>query len=64
MFGYAKLACFILVGRPGDLCRLRSNPGYLEVRNTHLRVFFDTGSRKNGYYYAGNRVDIATADTG
>ena len=62
MFGYAVLACFMVVGRFDDLCHLRFDSGYFEVHATHLRFFFDR--RKNDQNYSGHWVDVATSDAG
>ena len=62
MFGYAVLACFMVVGRFDDLCHLRFDSGYFESHTTHLRFFFDR--RKNDQNYSGHWVDVATSDAG
>ena len=59
MFGYAVLAFFMVVGRSDDLCRIRFDPGFFEVPDTHLQFFF--GHHKSDQNCAGHWVDVATA---
>jgi hypothetical protein len=62
MLGYAMLACFMVVGRFDDLCRLRFDSGFFEDHATYLRFFFD--KRKNDQNYSGHWVDVAATDAG
>ena len=59
MFGYVVLACFVAVGRFGDLCRLRFNAGFYEVRTTHPHFF--SHHSKNDQNYIGYWVGVAAS---
>mmetsp|Transcript_3902 Transcript_3902/g.12083 ORF Transcript_3902/g.12083 Transcript_3902/m.12083 type:complete len:324 (-) Transcript_3902:246-1217(-) len=57
MLGWAALACYMVVGRFDDLCKLRWAEGFYESHVWGIRFFLE--KRKTDQQYRGQWIDIA-----